>query len=120
MPYKPPTIKDVLKILAEVEKIERPDSDNEGAPINSSAIYNYLPKKGQDIVDEAEKIINNYLLPNGSLNKRAITEMNKHGYRTYLGPDQYEHDKIVGSVEIGEYTLHLGDESTESEDFEDY
>lgn len=115
--FKPVTIKEVDKALAALEKIERPDGDNEGDPINSPSVYNYLSHEDQKTVDEAEKTLANYTrAPDGSPNKRAITAINKRGHDAYLGPDQYDPYKIVGKVTSGEWTLDLSDPSTEDED----
>ncbi len=99
---KKSTIKDVDKVIDEFKNVKRPDMDNEGDSANDPDFYNYLSESDKKIVDDTTETIKNYIKnDDGSPNKRAITLMNKRGYKTTLHIGQYsENEELVGSVEI--------------------
>jgi len=103
-----------------LKDIERPDGDNEGDPINSPNVYNYLSPEDQELVDNAEKILYAYVRKSGNSgdepNKRAITELEKRDYPTSLNIDQYDQTRLVGQIEVGDWSLDLSDPTTESYD----
>jgi len=111
--YKPITIADVAKALYPLKDIERPDADNAGDSINAPDVYDYLDENNQEKIDNARNITRQYIEQSGN---RAIRELNKHGYNTSYGPDQYEPDRNSGQVQIGEWELDISDESPYSDD----
>ncbi len=105
--YKPTTLSDVKKALNKLESIDRPNSDNEGMPINSPDVYNFLPASDQEKVDDAELTTKKYLQEKG---KRGVTELNKSGFTTSFGPSQYDPDSNDGTVTVGEWELDISDQ----------
>ncbi|MDC8748562.1 hypothetical protein [Xanthomonas campestris] len=119
--YSPPSKKkDVVSALQALHGIERPGGDNEGDPINSPAVYPYLSQQDQALVDHAERITNEYVRKQGDegeeANQRSLTELNKAGFSAGLGPDQYDPYRLVGGVEVGDWTLNLSDPNDSSAD----
>lgn len=116
--YTPVTIDDVRQVFEEVKGIKRPDADNEGDPLNSPSVYNYLSEKDQEKVDRAVEVASDYVRNSaGEPNKRAITQLNKNGYEAYVEQSQYDHDRYVGRISgIGEWTLDVSDPSQEEND----
>jgi hypothetical protein len=115
--HKPPSIDDVRRVLKEVEGIERPDADNEGDPLNSPSVYNYLPSKDQEKVDRAEEVLRDYVRdPAGEPNRRAITQLNKNGFHAHFNRDQYDPYRNVGSVGVGEWEIDVSDLSAGEEE----
>lgn len=116
--YKKPTIHDVIGALAPLEKIERPDADNEGCAINSNSVYPYLSSEEQKLVDNAEKVLDEYTRKHGTPNKRSITELKKHGFDADLYEDQYDPDRLVGMVKLedSDWSLNISDPSIENDD----
>jgi len=117
----PPTKNDVIAALEELQNISRPDGDNEGEPINSPAVYNNLSQENQERVDHAEETAKEYLRKPGDEgdepNRRSITELNKAGFRSSLGQDQYDPYRLVGDIEVGDWKLDVSDPSSESDDY---
>lgn len=103
--YKPTTLSDVKKALQKIESIEVPNSDCDGMPINHPDTYNYLSREDQESVDNAEILAKKYL----KKGKRAITELNKSGFKTYYGQSQHNPDSNDGSVTIGNWELDVSD-----------
>ncbi|MFQ2209858.1 hypothetical protein [Aeromonas caviae] len=115
--FKPTTIDDVRQALKEVEGIERPDADNEGDPLNSPSVYNYLSDENQEKVDRAEEVLKDYVRnPAGEPNNRAITELNKNGFTAHFNQDQYDPYRYVGSVSIGDWEIDVSDPSSGEDD----
>lgn len=118
--YQPITSKDAAEALEALKDIKRPDGDNEGDSINSPSVYNYLSPGDQELVDSAGKILYAYVRKPGDEgdkpNKRAITELKKRGYSASLNTDQYDQDRLVGHVEVGDWSLNLSDPAIRSED----
>jgi hypothetical protein len=117
--YQPPMIKDVVEALESLKNIERPYGDNEGDPINSPDVYNELQPDDKELVDRVEVMLQEYIRKPGDLgeepNKRALTELEKHGYPASLNHDQYNPDRLVGHVEVGDWTIDLSDPSSEND-----
>lgn len=111
-----PTIRDVHQALKPLANIPRPYGDNEGDPINSPTVFPKLSPKHQELVSSAEEVLYEYTrTSDGQGNRRAVTTLKKNGYPTYLGPYQYDAERVVGDVQIGDWTLDLSDPSNESE-----
>ncbi|MCF5733993.1 hypothetical protein [Pseudomonas syringae] len=112
--YQPLTIHDVSYVLEALRHVQRPYGDNEGDAINHSAVYYLLPFETQQAVDCAWRTVRDYCVhPGGAVNQRAVTLVCRRGYKTYLGPSQYDSTRLTGSVEIGEWELDLSDEHAE-------
>ncbi len=110
------SIKDVRQALKEVEDIERPDADNEGDPLNSPSVYNYLSPEDKDKVDHAVEVVSNYIRnPTGEPNNRSITTLNKNGFSAHFNQDQYDPYRHVGSVKVGEWEIDVSDPSSGEE-----
>jgi hypothetical protein len=109
----PPTKKEVVAALANLSAIARPEGDNEGDPINSAGVYNYLAPEDQKRVDHAEQITNEYLRKLGDdgvePNRRSITELQKAGYASFLQPDRDDPCKLVGRVKVADWELDISD-----------
>jgi hypothetical protein len=116
----PPTKNDVVRALLAIKDIERPYGDNEGDPINSPSVLPKLTPSQQELVEDAESILKEYVRQPGDEgsdpNRRSLTELNKAGFRSSLGPDQYEPDRLVGQVEVGDWSLDLSDISRQTDD----
>lgn len=116
----PPNKKDVVTALEALRNIERPEGDNDGDPINSSSVYPYLSAPDQAKVDHAEQVTKEYVRKLGDEgdepNRRSLTELRKVGLPACLGPDQYDPYRLVGNVQVGEWTLNLSDPNNQRED----
>ncbi|MGM0952262.1 MAG: hypothetical protein ACQEW7_04705 [Pseudomonadota bacterium] len=109
--FKLPDINEVVAALESLRDIRRPDGDNEGDPINSTSVYGQLSRELQERVDEVERLVSEYLLPGGEPQTNALYELRARGYEADLGPGQYEPDRTVGGVKVGEWTLDLSEPS---------
>ncbi|AMV47827.1 hypothetical protein [Paraburkholderia caribensis] len=111
--FASPTVQDVVSALKQLETISRPEGDNEGEAINSPDIYGCLSTEQQEMVDVAVELTQQYVRQAGDFgdepNKRAITNLNKKGYRTILQPDQYDPSLLVGDVTLGPWRLDISD-----------
>jgi len=117
MSFKPVTIQDVVNALEPLDRIPHPEGDNEGDPLNGDTVYPHLSPKHQDQVDHAVETVTDYIRFNrDEPNNRAITEMNKKGFRTNLDPSQYTPYAFQGEVVGKSWSLDLSDPSSE-EDF---
>ena len=108
--FKQLTIHDAAEALDALTRIERPEGDTEGDAINSPGVYKSLSKDHKDLVDSAEKVAGDYLRQSG---QRALTELNKRGYKSSFNPDQYDPDRLVGHVTVGDWLLDVSDPSNE-------
>tara|TARA_R100001377_G_C3182525_1_gene107216 strand:- start:352 stop:702 length:351 start_codon:yes stop_codon:yes gene_type:complete len=114
--YKPVSIKDVREALGAVENIERPDADNEGDPLNSPLVYDYLSQEDQEKVDRAVEVVSDYVRnPAGEPNNRSITTLNNNGFRANFNQDQYDPYRYVGSVSIGDWDIDVSDQPSGEE-----
>lgn len=106
-----PTIKDLIDAFNEVLDISRPSwGDNDGEPLNSPCVYDYLSEEDQQKVDTAEDLAYRYTrLGKEEVDQRRITILNKNGYPTCLGADQYDPYRLVGTVTIGEWQIDISD-----------
>jgi hypothetical protein len=115
--FEPSSIQDVRQALKAVEDIERPDADNEGDPLNSPLVYDYLSPEDQKKVDRAVEIVSGYVRdPAGEPNNRSITTLNKNGFRSNFNQDQYDPYRYVGSVSVGDWDIDVSDPSSGEED----
>lgn len=107
---EPVSIKDVRHALKDVENIERPDTDNEGDPLNSPSVRNYLSDEDQNKVDHAVRICKEYVRnPAGEPNNRSLTTLNKNGFSARFNQDQYDPYRYVGRVSVGEWDIDVSD-----------
>lgn len=114
--FEPTSIDDVRQALKEVENIERPYADNEGDPLNSPLVYDYLSPEDQEKVDHANEVVSDYVRnPAGEPNKRSITTLNKNGFYAHFNQDQYDPYRYVGSVTVGEWKIDVSDPSSGEE-----
>ncbi|MFS8975026.1 hypothetical protein PO002_11040 [Cupriavidus necator] len=108
-----PHVKDAIAVLEPLRNITLPDGDNAGEPLNSPSVYDGLSREDQEKVDDAEEVVSTYLRQAGDRgdepNKRAITQLKKKGYETFLQVDQYDPDRLVGRVSIGDNALDVSD-----------
>ncbi|RZG16102.1 hypothetical protein EXT47_08470 [Pseudoalteromonas sp. CO342X] len=114
--FEPTSIDDVRQALKEVEDIERPDADNEGDPLNSPSVYDYLSPENQEKVDHAVEVVCDYVRNSaGEPNKRSITTLNNNGFSAHFNQDQYDPYRYVGSVTVGEWEIDVSDPSSGEE-----
>lgn len=115
--FPPPSITDVRRALEPLAPILRPDGDNEGDPINSETVFPYLCPKEQEDVRHAEEVVMEYTRAFGhEINRRALTIMGKNGFPTSLGPSQYNPERLVGTVSVGDWELDISDPHSEGDD----
>lgn len=109
--YPPPTLDDACFVLQQLEGIPRPYGDNEGDAINSDSVYYSLESHNQQIVDNAYAVVCAYTRKPGGMeaNIRAVNALTNRGYRTYLGPDQYDVYRLVGTAETENWSLIISD-----------
>ena len=108
--YEPTTIKDVASVLEPLLTIERPYGDNEGCAINSLSVYDYLSVDEQRVINHAIQVVRDYVSDGGGEpNRKAIAVMNRRGYCTSFGQDQYNPYRFVGSVLVGEWSVDISD-----------
>lgn len=112
--FVPVTLKDVRQALKSLENIKRPEADNEGDPLNSPLIYDYLSSEEQERVDVAVDLVRNYVkTPAGGPNIRSIKALYRIGFSTHFNQDQYAPYRYVGSLRIGDWTIDISDAAYE-------
>jgi hypothetical protein len=105
-----PTIQEVIQALEPLAAIPRPYGDNEGAPINSDTVFSHLSSEHQDLVSQAEEVVYAYTrTSDGQVNTRAVNTITRHGYKTSLGPSQYDYEYLDGRVAIRNWDLDISD-----------
>lgn len=115
--FTPVTIEEVRQVFAEVEDIERPDADNEGEPLNSPSVYNYLSEGDKEKVDRAFEAAYEYVRDSaGEPNNRAITQLNKNNFEAHFNKSQYDEYRHVGTIKIGDWKLDISDPYSGEED----
>lgn len=116
--YPPPTLNDACFVLQELDTIPRPYGDNEGDAINSDSVYYALEPHQQQMVDRAYEVVCAYTRAPGGIeaNTKAVNNLTRRGYPTYLGPDQYDPYRLVGTSETETWCLIISDPSTNSGD----
>jgi hypothetical protein len=119
--YPPPTLNDACFVLQQLDSIPRPDGDNEGDAINSDSVYYALEPHHQQIVDHAYTVVCAYTREPGGMeaNTRAVNALTRRGYPTYLGPDQYDAYRLVGTAETENWCLIISDPDSSNAD-DDY
>ncbi|MBX8563094.1 hypothetical protein K5D44_00075 [Pseudomonas cichorii] len=110
----PPTLNDVCRMLKQLDDIPRPYGDNEGYPVNSDAVYYSLYPEHQEFVNNLLEILYSYTrLPAGQeVNVRSVNYLTGRGYPTYLGVDQYDAYRLVGSVTTENWLIDISDASS--------
>jgi len=113
-----PSLQEVLEALDALKEIQRPEGDNEGAPINSPEVYDYLSSEDQSLVDEAEKLASSFTRAFNKYDEEVASNTNlgrlkRAGYDANLGPDQYEPMNLAGRVIIPPKLDEEGNETGE-------
>lgn len=106
--FKPTSIRDVVKAIEPLKKIERPFGDNEGDAINSPSVFPALTPDQQAVVESAEETVRRYIDQSQSAS-RAITEMRKKGLHAYFNPSDDDPYHMVGAVTAGDWTIDISD-----------
>lgn len=115
--FEPVSIEEVRQALKDVENIERPDADNEGYPLNSPSVYDYLSDEDQNKVDHAVEVLSEYVRNSaGEPNNKSLTTLNKNGFPAQFNQDQYDPYRYVGRVSVGEWDIDVSDPSSGEED----
>lgn len=118
--FNRPTIQEVRETLTPLIGIPRPDRDNEGDPINGDTVFPYLSPMNQELVRRAEEIVYEYArTTDGQVDRRAVNTMTKNGFRASFDPSQYDQDRLVGYVTVGDWKIDISDPRSEMEDEED-
>lgn len=112
--YPRPTLKDVREALERIKTIPRPYGDNEGDSINSNTVFPELSPGHQLAVSHAQQVCSEYTRTlDGRADRRAVGHINRAGYRASLDLSQHEPDRLVGSVEVEDWTLDISDSPSE-------
>jgi hypothetical protein len=107
------TIRDVIDAFSPLAGIPRPDTDNEGDPINANSILPYLSPMHAQQASHAVTVAYQYARTvTGDPDRRALNTMARHGFPASLGPAQYEPDRMVGSVTVGDWWIDISDPSS--------
>ena len=110
----PVSIKDVRQALGDVENIERPDADNDGDPLNSPSVYDYLSDEDKNKVDHAVEVCSEYVRNfAGEPNNKSLTTLNKNGFPAHFNQDQDDPYRYVGRISVGEWDIDVSDPSSE-------
>lgn len=119
--YPPPTLDDACFVLQQLDGIPRPYGDNEGDAINSDSVYYVLEPHHQLIVDHAYEVACAYTRKPGGMeaDDQACRALTLRGYTTYLGPDQYDAYRLVGTVDTENWCLIISDPGSNRAD-DDY
>lgn len=105
-----PTIRDVIDALAPLAHIPRPYTDNEGDPINGDSVLPYLSAEHAQLVRHAAAVVYEYArTADCEPDRRALNTMTRHGFHATLNPAQYEPDRQVGGVTVGNWYLDISD-----------
>jgi hypothetical protein len=116
--YPPPTIKDVLQAIKLLIHIPRPVGDNEGDCINWNTIMRYLSLQHQNAVQHAVEILHNYTRhTDGQPVRKSINTLSRNGFPAFLHEDQYNPNRIVGRVSVGEWDIDISDPADETEEY---
>ena len=105
-----PTIRDVVDALTPLARIPRPDTDNEGDPINGDTVFPYLSPEHAKQVRHAEDVVSAYSrTADGAPDRRSLNTMRRHNFNTTLDPAQDDPDMLLGAVTVGDWTLDISD-----------
>ena|SRR5690554_4598549 len=108
--FRPPTIADIREALEPIPMIKRPDTDNDGDPLNGSTVFPYLTWVEQQQVAKAYDLLYRYCrTPDGGPDNRALTTLRKNGFPASLDPSQYDPTRLVGFVTVGEWDINISD-----------
>lgn len=112
-----PSIRDVIEALTPLAHIPRPDTDNEGDPINGDTVLPYLSPEHAQQVRHAATVVYEYArTADGGPDRRALNTMTRHGFYATLNSAQYEPDQLVGSVTVNGWCIDISDEPCGGED----
>lgn len=107
-----PSLQKVCAALAALDRIARPDSDNEGDPINGPTVFPYLSEIDQQRVNEAEDLLHRYTRgPGGGVDNRRVNTLTRRGFRSHLNPSQEDPYRNVGSTQTAHWLLDISDSS---------
>lgn len=116
--YNRPTIKDIVNALSPLANIPCPETDNDGDPINGDTVFPYLSPEHAEQVRLAESLAHEYARRiDGEPDRRSINAMTRRGFRTTLGPAQYEPDRLTGSVTVGDWHIDISDVSRGTDEY---
>lgn len=117
-----PTLNDVCQLLETLNLIPRPYGDNEGYAINSDTVFYSLTQEHQAFVNQLLEALYKYTrLPGGQEpNVRSINHLTRHGYRAYLGTDQYDPYRLVGTVDTENWCVDISDAPSQGAEGDDY
>jgi hypothetical protein len=115
--YSNLTIKDVLRAIKPLAKIPRPDGDHEGDRINSDPIMQALSPTHREEVMYAEEILREYTRhSDGQPIRKSVNTLTRNGYPSSLNEDQYDPNRVVGHVSVGDWDIDISDPRNEYED----
>lgn len=109
-------IDDVIESLEALRNIKRPRSDNEGDALNHPDVQRRLPPEDQNRIAIAVNAVREFVIESGIPNKRRMKALSNRGYPTHLNTDQYDQDRLVGSVLVNEHKLDISDPELSSSD----
>lgn len=110
--FNRPSIQDIVNALSPLANIPRPNTDNDGDPINGYTVLPYLSPEHAEQVLHAESLVYEYARGiDGGPDRRSINTMTRRGFRATLDPAQYEPDRLTGSVRVGDWYIDISDVS---------
>lgn len=116
MHIEKPSKAEVVEALKALVDIQRPHGDNEGAAINSVAIFPYLSEEEKNLVEEAEKLAIAYTRRpvdrpdcDEDVDRRAINELRRAGFDTHLNASQEDPYRLVGHIQVADWRLDISD-----------
>jgi hypothetical protein len=119
--YYPITLDEICRMLEVLNAIPRPYGDNEGCAINSDSVFYSLYPQHQELVSNMLDILHRYTRAPGvgEVNNRAINNLTRRGYRSYLGIDQYDPYRLVGIVHTENWCIDISDARSHDENGDD-
>jgi hypothetical protein len=115
----PPTFADVCAALEALRKIERPDGDNEGDPVNAPSVFEGLSEADQDRVRKAEEYALDFTRdPGGAPNRRGLADLRNRKFEVRLDQDQYDPYRLSGVIGVGDWELDISDAQADNEGME--
>jgi hypothetical protein len=114
--YPTLTIRDVMQVIKPLEKIPRPDGDNDGDCLNSSTIINALSQEHRAQVEHAVEVLHEYTREtDGQSKRKSVNTLTRNGFPTSLHEAQGDPMRNVGRVQIGEWEVDISDPIDDSD-----
>jgi hypothetical protein len=105
-----PTFTALCTALEALADIDRPDGDNEGDPINADNVLYALSPTDREHVLETERIAHELTRAiGGDPNRRILTDLRKRGFPATLEPDQYDPERLRGTIRTPRWDLNISD-----------